>query len=97
MQYNPDFHPNHGSPWKTTEQKYLIERYVLDGPEQVSFALGRTIHTVMAKACELRKLGLMPKPVKLKHHRRVQRSEGKVVMEKVSRLRNSSHKSGVPL
>ncbi|QOI95755.1 hypothetical protein [Aeromonas salmonicida] len=34
MQYHPDFHPNHGSPWKTTEQKYLIERYVLDGPEQ---------------------------------------------------------------
>ncbi|ELH7813096.1 hypothetical protein P3597_25545 [Vibrio parahaemolyticus] len=77
MRYHPDFHPNHGSPWKTTEQKYLIERYVLDGPEQVSFALGRTIHTVMSKACELRKLGLMPKPVKLKHHRRVQRSEGK--------------------
>lgn len=19
MQYHPDFHPNHGSPWKTTE------------------------------------------------------------------------------
>ncbi|WP_234352379.1 hypothetical protein [Vibrio harveyi] len=33
MQYHPDFHPNHGLPWKTTEQKYLIERYVLDGPE----------------------------------------------------------------
>ena len=76
MQYHPDFHPNHGMPWKTTEQKYLIERYVLDGPEQVSFALGRTIHTVMAKAWELRKLGLMPKPAKLKHHRRVQRSKG---------------------
>ncbi|MDF5667505.1 hypothetical protein P3744_23655 [Vibrio parahaemolyticus] len=77
MQYHPDFHPNHGLPWKTTEQAYLIERYELDGPEQVSFALGRTIHTVMAKACELRKLGLMPKPTKVTHHRRVQRPEGK--------------------
>ncbi len=74
MQYHPDFHPNHGKPWKTAEQKYLIERYVLDGPEQVSFALGRTIHTVMAKAWELRKLGLMSKPATLIRHRRVQRS-----------------------
>ena len=77
MQYHPDFHPNHGLPWKTTEQAYLIERYELDGPEQVSFALGRTIHTVMAKAWELRKLGIMPKPSKVTHHRRVQRPEGK--------------------
>ena len=76
MQYHPDFHPNHGMPWKTTDQSYLMERYELDGPEQVSFALGRTIHTVMEKAYELRKLCLMPRPVKLKHHRRVQRSEG---------------------
>lgn len=78
MQYHPDYHPNHGLPWKTTDQSYLIERYEQDGPEQVSFALGRTIHTIMEKACELRKLGLMPKPVKLKHHRRVQRSKGEV-------------------
>lgn len=76
MQYHPDFHPNHGLPWKTTEQTYLIERYELDGPEQVSFALGRTIHTVMAKAWELRKLGVMPKPTKVTHHRRIQRSKG---------------------
>ncbi len=26
MQYHPDFHPNHGKPWKTTEQKYLIDQ-----------------------------------------------------------------------
>ncbi|TKF97352.1 hypothetical protein, partial [Vibrio sp. F13] len=69
----PDYHPNHGLPWKTSEQKYLIDRYVVDGPEQVSFALGRTIHTIMAKAWELRKLGVMPKPTKVPHHRRVQK------------------------
>ncbi|ENP0827167.1 TPA: hypothetical protein ACVU5Q_003653 [Vibrio parahaemolyticus] len=78
MQYHPDFHPNHGKPWKTTEQKYLIDRYVLDGPEQVSFALGRTIHTVMEKAWELRKLGLMPKPTSLTRHRRIQRLKEEV-------------------
>lgn len=76
MQYHPDFHPNHGLPWKTTDQKYLIERYVLDRPEQVSFALGRTIHTVMGKAWELRKLGLMPKPTSVTHHRRLPCSKG---------------------
>jgi len=54
----------------------LIERYELDGPEQVSFALGRTIHTVMAKAWELRKLGVMPKPAKVKPHRRMRRQNG---------------------
>ncbi len=76
MQYHPDFHPNHGKAWKTTEQSYLIERYELDGPEQVSFALGRTIHTVMEKAYVLRKSGVMPKATQVTHHRRVQRSKG---------------------
>ncbi len=76
MRYHPDFHPNHGQAWKLSEQNYLIERYELDGPEQVSFALGRTIKTVMERACELRKQGLMPKNAKQIHHRRVQRPTG---------------------
>lgn len=40
---------------KSPEQKYLIDRYVLDGPEQVSFALGRTIHTVIGKGLGITK------------------------------------------
>ncbi|KFA99514.1 hypothetical protein [Vibrio sp. ER1A] len=71
MQYHPDYHPNHGKSWKQHDQTYLIERYDLDGPEQVSFALGRTIHTIMTRAYELRKAGLMPKPATQIHHRRL--------------------------
>lgn len=71
MQYHPDFHPNHGLPWKVADQRYLIERYHSDGPESVSFALGRTIHTVMNRAYELRKQGLMKKPASVEPHRRI--------------------------
>ena len=71
MNYHPDYHQNHGKPWKTTEQKYLIDNYVSMGPEQISLALERTIHVVMQKACELRKKGLMPKPTKIIHHKRI--------------------------
>lgn len=71
MNYHPDFHPNQGTPWTTTDQQYLIEFYEKLGPEQVSLELGRTIHTVMTRACELRKCGDMPKPAVKKYHRRM--------------------------
>lgn len=71
MQYHPDYHANHGKPWKITEQNYLVQNYDEIGPEQVSLALERTPHTVMAKAWELRKKGIMqPVPVNKKHHKR---------------------------
>lgn len=63
MQYHPDFHPNHQTPWKYSDEKYLIENYALDGPEAVSLALGRTIHVVMQRACQLRKEGKMARHV----------------------------------
>ena len=62
MNYHPDYHTNHGKPWLVSEQKYLIENYEASGPEHVSLSIGRTIHVVMQKACELRKSGLMLKP-----------------------------------
>lgn len=74
MQYHPDYHAKHGTPWLNSDQKYLIENYEKDGPESVSFELERTIHTVMAKAYQLRKDGIMPpaKPVGQRiSHRRV--------------------------
>lgn len=71
MQYHPDYHSNHGKPWKITEQNYLVQNYDVLGPEQVSLALERTPHTVMAKAWELRKKGVMPPvPAKKKRHKR---------------------------
>lgn len=61
MKYHSDFHSRHKKPWMTSEEKFLIENYASLGPEQVSFALERTIKTVMNRAAELRKKGLMPK------------------------------------
>lgn len=71
MQYNPDYHPNQGSPWTTKDQQYLIDWYAKLGPDQVSLDLGRTIHTVMQRACKLRKQGLMRKPEKTIYHSRL--------------------------
>lgn len=71
MQYHPKFHGNQGKPWNTTDQQFLIDNYESMGPEQISFTLERTIHTVMTRAYKLRKNGLMPKPTKKSHHRRI--------------------------
>lgn len=70
MNYHPDFHGKQKQPWSTADQKYLIENYERFGPEQVSLDLERTIHTVMTRAYELRKKGLMPRPAKKVSHKR---------------------------
>ncbi|MFT7109907.1 MAG: hypothetical protein ACI843_001574 [Psychrobacter glaciei] len=59
VKYNPQLHPNHKKPWTTHEQKYLIDFYGKDKPADISLALGRTIGTVMDRACDLRKQGLI--------------------------------------
>lgn len=71
MNYHPDFHGNQKLPWKTSDEKFLIENYVALGPEQCSFALERTIHTVMQRACQLRKKGIMPKTKNRSWHKRM--------------------------
>lgn len=70
MNYHPEFHPNQKAPWVMSDQKYLIENYEYLGPLEISLALGRTIHTVMTRAYELRKKGLMTKPIKKTCHKR---------------------------
>ncbi|AMO55665.1 hypothetical protein GZ77_08955 [Endozoicomonas montiporae] len=67
MNYHPDFHFNQKKPWTTTDEKFLIDMYERIGPDQVSLYLGRTIHTVMTRAYQLRKNGLMPKRSIKKH------------------------------
>lgn len=63
MNYDPKFHPNQNRPWMNSDQKYLIANYEKDGPETVSLALGRTIHTIMQRVAQLRKNGTMrPRP-----------------------------------
>jgi len=71
MNYHPDLHEKQGTPWTTSDQKYLIENYEMEGPEQISLALERTIHTVMTRACKLRKSGQMAKPSKKQYHKRI--------------------------
>jgi hypothetical protein len=70
MQYHPDFHARQKLSWTTSEERYLIENYVTLGPEAISFALERTIHTVMTRAYELRKKGVMQKSQHKHTHRR---------------------------
>jgi len=61
MNYHPDYHDKNKQPWMAADQKFLIDNYYLMGPEQVSFALGRTIHTIMTRAYKLRKSGSLVK------------------------------------
>lgn len=70
MKFHPDYHGKQRTPWTTTDEKYLIEHYETEGPEQVSLALERTIHTVMGRACDLRKAGRMVKPAKKQYTKR---------------------------
>lgn len=71
MQYHPDFHANHGTPWTAIDEQFLIENYEKIGPEETSFALERTLHTCMAKAWWLRKHGKMPKRTAKRAHKRM--------------------------
>lgn len=77
MNYHPDFHAKHKTAWTTADQKFLIDNYESIGPDEISFALERTIHTIMTRAYELRKKGLM-KPVapvgKQRKHKRVSKN-----------------------
>ncbi|MEQ1636747.1 MAG: hypothetical protein ABL903_08635 [Methylococcales bacterium] len=74
IRFNPDIHVNHNKPWTTTDQKYLIENYDSLGPEEISFALGRTPHTIMERIYYLRKNGL-PKPDTRAWHRRMKNKD----------------------
>ena len=60
MNYNPEFHCKNGTPWSFEDINYLIEWYDKTGPEEMSFALDRTIKSIMQYVSKLRKDGLMP-------------------------------------
>ncbi|BBI32459.1 DNA-entry nuclease [Cohnella abietis] len=57
MNYHPDFHTNHKSRMSLDEIIYMCKYYEIDGPRTISFAIGRTEHTVMSKVYLLRKAG----------------------------------------
>lgn len=74
MNFHPDYHGKQKTPWTTSDEKYLIENYAAIGPEQVSLALERTIHTVMTRAYALRKDGRMAKPAAKRNYSKRTRS-----------------------
>jgi hypothetical protein len=55
MKYNPEFHANDGKTWSKDDIDYLINWYDIIGPEEMSFALERTIKAIQQKVSELRK------------------------------------------
>ena len=71
MLYNPKFHSRHKMKWTREEIKYLIDWYYIIGPEEISFALDRTIDTIMCRADMLRKQGKLIRPNKVQKIRRV--------------------------
>ncbi|MGG4444517.1 DNA-entry nuclease [Brevibacillus fortis] len=58
MQYHPEFHFNHGTPFEEDELEYLCKFYETDSTRSLSFALGRTERTVRSKIDQLRKTGM---------------------------------------
>lgn len=73
MFYNSEFHENNRKPWDKEDMDYLIQWYDRIGPEEMSFALGRTMKTVQTKVSELRKKGVMKKPAKQIRHKRIKK------------------------
>lgn len=70
MKYNPEFHTNDGKTWTKEDINYLIDWYDIIGPEEMSFALERTIKSIQQKASELRKKKMLG-PATYNMHSRV--------------------------
>lgn len=72
MKYNPRFHKK-GIAWSSEDLQYLIEWYDIIGPEEMSFALERPATSIMQRVSELRRKGVMKKPKKITHFRRIKK------------------------
>jgi hypothetical protein len=70
MMYNPEFHANDGKKWTKEDVNYLIDWYEIIGPEELSFALERTIKSVQQKVSELRKKKMLG-PATYNMHNRI--------------------------
>ena len=58
MQYNPEFHENHGKKWTKEEYIYMCSMWDGMSKEDIAMALGRTEGTVLSKKHHLKKIGL---------------------------------------
>jgi hypothetical protein len=59
--YNPMFHQKMSTPWNYEDEQYLINWYYIIGPEEMSYALDRTIKSIMQRVVKLKKEGIMEK------------------------------------
>lgn len=73
MLYNPEFHTNTRKQWSKSDLDYLVDWYDKIGPEEMSFALERTMASVMQKVNSLRKQGIMPSSIKHIVHKRIKK------------------------
>lgn len=71
MEYNPLFHSNNRKPWLKEDTQYLIDWYEIIGPEEIGFALDRTIKSVMHQVTVFRKNGKMKKPFKKTYTKKI--------------------------
>ena len=60
--YNPLFHEKSGTPWSYEDENYLKTWYYIIGPEEMSFALERTMTSIMGKVAKLNIEGIMKTP-----------------------------------
>jgi hypothetical protein len=64
MKYNPLFHTKTNKPWAYNDLEYLINWYDIVGPEEMSYALSRTIKSIAQMVNNKRNDGTMIKPLK---------------------------------
>lgn len=57
MRYHPEFHENHGKPWKKEDLIYMCSVWEGTQKADIAAALGRTHGTVLSKANQLRRSG----------------------------------------
>lgn len=58
LKYNPEIHFSQGTPWSISDKQYLIDWYDIIGPEEMSYALGRTEYSIVNYVFLLKKQGL---------------------------------------
>jgi len=73
MKYNPLFHTNTSKPWIYNDLEYLINWYDIIGPEEMSYALSRTIKSIAQMVNNKRKDGTMIKPIKQSNIKRIKK------------------------
>ena len=68
MHYHPDFHFSHGKGFTESDLEYVCKFYEVDEVRTISFAIGKTEHTIRTKVSDLKKRGLFEHYKNLNKH-----------------------------